>query len=230
MGRRALGAGAILLCMSDRDTDLTTEEKRGVPWREALRRLEEGNARYRTGEGSLRDYTAGRAERAAAQYPFAAVLGCADSRVAPELAFDQGPGDLFVVRVAGNLVDDYGLASLEYAVRYLGVSLVVVLGHSSCGAVAAAGQVHRDKAELPGALPGLVAGIEPAVQPLLDERPDTSVDDLLEQLVAANVDHNVAALERENPVLSPERQAGRLAIVGATYDIKTGEISFQRDS
>lgn len=215
--------------MSDRDTELSTDDTRGVPWQEALRRLKEGNARYRAGEGSLRDYTAGRADRAAAQYPFAAVLGCADSRVAPELAFDQGPGDLFVVRVAGNLVDDYGLASLEYAVRYLGVSLIVVLGHSGCGAVAAAGQVHRDKAELPGSLPDLVAGIKPAVQGLLDDQPQESVDDLLPTLVQANVDHNVTSLERENPVLSPEREAGRLAIVGATYEIKEGKIVFRHD-
>ncbi|MFX0538333.1 carbonic anhydrase [Ornithinimicrobium sp. Y1847] len=207
--------------------ELTTEEKRGVDPAEAEQRLREGNARYVAGESSLRDYTAGRAERAAAQYPFAAVLSCADSRVAPELAFDQGPGDLFVVRVAGNLVDDYGLASLEYAVKYLGVSLIVVLGHSGCGAVKAAGEVYRDKAEVPGALPGLIAGIKPAVVDILDRESSSSVDDLIDELVAANVDHNVAALEGESPVLAPRREAAELSIVGATYDIKSGAISFR---
>jgi carbonic anhydrase len=112
---------------------------------------------------ALRDFSAGRAERTKSQYPISAVLSCADSRVAPEFAFDQGPGDLFVVRLAGNFANDDGLASLEYAVKFLGVPLVMVLGHSNCGAIGAAIKVVDDNAELPGHLPGLVQSIKLAV-------------------------------------------------------------------
>jgi carbonic anhydrase len=98
------------------------------------------------------------------QFPIAAILSCADSRVAPEFAFDQGPGDLFVVRLAGNFANDDGLASLEYAVKFLGVPLVLVLGHSNCGAVSSAIRVVEDNAEPPGHLPGLVQSIKPAVE------------------------------------------------------------------
>jgi carbonic anhydrase len=111
----------------------------------ALSLLMKGNVRYVANRPTHRDFSAGRAERTKSQYPIAAVLSCSDSRVAPEFAFDQGPGDLFVVRVAGNFANEDGLASFEYAVKFLGVPLVVVLGHSNCGAVDAvenAGQLH----------------------------------------------------------------------------------------
>lgn len=103
----------------------------------ALERLMAGNARYAANAMQRQDFSAGRAARVTAQFPIAAILSCSDSRVAPELAFDQGPGDLFIVRLAGNFVDDDGLASLEYAVKFLGVPLLMVLGHTNCGAVAA---------------------------------------------------------------------------------------------
>ncbi len=100
----------------------------------ALQRLMQGNERYAANAPDHKDYSAGRAARVSAQFPIAAILSCADSRVSSELAFDQGPGDLFVVRLAGNFLDDDGLASLEYAVRFLDVPLLMVLGHSNCGA------------------------------------------------------------------------------------------------
>src|SRR4029077_5997837 len=96
-----------------------------------------------------------------AQFPIAAILSCSDSRLAPELAFDQGPGDIFVVRVAGNFVNIDGLASMEFAVKVLGVPLIMVLGHSNCGAIASAVKVVMDRAELPGHLPELIKSIEP---------------------------------------------------------------------
>jgi carbonic anhydrase len=99
-----------------------------IPPAEALERLMQGNARYAANEPNERDFSAGRAERAKAQFPIAAVLGCSDSRVVPDLVFDQGPGDVFVVRVAGNIVNTDGLASFEYAVEILGVPLLMVLG------------------------------------------------------------------------------------------------------
>jgi carbonic anhydrase len=105
------------------------------------------------------------------QYPIAAILGCSDSRVAPELAFDQGPGDLFVMRVAGNIVTTDLLASLEYGIQFLGAPLVMVLGHTGCGAVDAAIKVLKTKAVLPGHLPELIAAIKPAGSPRRRRRP-----------------------------------------------------------
>ena len=131
----------------------------------ALYRLMAGNVRYVANKPKYRDFSAGRAERVSSQFPIAAVLSCADSRVAPEFAFDQGPGDLFVVRLAGNFANDDGLATLEYAVKYLDVPLVLVFGHSNCGAVAAAIKMLTDNAALPGHLPGLVHSIKPASKP-----------------------------------------------------------------
>ena len=123
---------------------------------DALKRLMDGNARYAANTPNERDFSSGRAARVQAQYPIATILSCADSRVAPEFAFDQGPGDLFVLRVAGNIVNPDLLASLEYGAEFLGVPLVMVLGHTGCGAVDAAIKVLKAKAVLPGHLPGLI--------------------------------------------------------------------------
>ena len=105
----------------------------------------EGNARYAANAPNERDFSAGRAARAGAQFPIAAILSCSDSRVVPDLVFDQSPGDLFVVRLAGNFLDDDGLASLEYAVKFLSAPLLVVVGHTNCGAVAAAVKVVTER-------------------------------------------------------------------------------------
>ena len=104
---------------------------------DALKRMMDGNGRYASNQPTSKDFSAGRAARATAQYPVAAVLGCADSRVSPELVFDQAPGDIFTVRVAGNYQTVDNLASLEYAVAVLGAPLIMVLGHANCGAVSA---------------------------------------------------------------------------------------------
>src|SRR6478736_648206 len=130
---------------------------------DALKRLVDGNARYAANALNERDYSAGRAARVQGQYPFAQILSCSDSRVSPELLFDQGPGELFVMRVAGNIVTPDLLASLEYGAQFLGAPLIMVLGHSGCGAVDAAIKVLKAKAVLPGHLPALIRGIKPAV-------------------------------------------------------------------
>ncbi len=172
MSRRNLMAGgAALLAASalpfafaraDQPVSLTPPQNSMSP-AEALDRLMQGNARYVAGETECKDFSIGRAERAGAQYPIVGVLSCSDSRVSPELLFEQGPGDIFVVRVAGNFVNQDGLASMEYAVKILGVPLLMVLGHTNCGAISAAVKVVTEHAELPGHLPELVASIEPAV-------------------------------------------------------------------
>jgi len=192
-----------------------------IPPSESFKRLMEGNARYAANSPNQRDFSSGRAARTEGQYPIAAILSCADSRVAPELAFDQGPGDLFVVRVAGNIVTTNLLASLEYGVQFLGVPLIMVLGHSRCGAVDAAIKVLKSKAALPGHLPELVASIKPAV--IVAER--TQSGDLLDNAIAENVRRQVGKLKNSPPVIASFYASKKIDIVGGVYDLATGKIS-----
>ncbi len=188
---------------------------------DALKRIMDGNARYAANAPNERDFSSGRAARVQAQYPIAAVLSCADSRVAPEFAFDQGPGDLFVVRVAGNVVSPDLLASLEYGVQFLGVPLIMVLGHSGCGAVDAAIKVLKAKAVLPGHLPELITAIKPAV--IVAER--TQSGDLLDNAIAENVRRQVLRLKNSPPVVQKLYAGKKIDIVGGVYDLATGKIA-----
>jgi len=187
----------------------------------ALERLMAGNARYAANTMQRQDFSAGRAARVSVQYPIAAILSCADSRVAPELAFDQGPGDLFVVRLAGNFVSDDGLASLEYAVRFLGVPLLMVLGHTNCGAVAAAVKVVTERAELPGHLPELINSIKPAVIAAHGRHPS----DLVAASIEENVKLNVKRMRDDAPILSKALAAKKIATVGGIYELATGKVT-----
>jgi carbonic anhydrase len=187
----------------------------------ALQRLVAGNARYAAGGAQCIDASLGRAARVAVQYPIAAIVSCSDSRVVPELAFDQGPGDLFLVRVAGNFINEDGLASLEYSVAMLGVPLIVVLGHGNCGAVSAAIKVIKDNAVLPGHLPELIDAIKPAVIAAEASHPS----DLLAAAIKENVRRNVAHLQEAKPILSEKIAAGKLAIAGGVYDLASGKIA-----
>jgi carbonic anhydrase len=187
---------------------------------EALDRLMQGNARYAANEPLERDFSAGRAARAESQFPIAAILGCSDSRVVPDLLFDQSPGSLFVVRLAGNFLDDDGFASLEYAVHFLGAPLVMVLGHTNCGAVAAAVKVVKEHAELPGHLPELIKSIEPAVIAAHGRHPS----DLLAAAIEENVRLNVKRLIDDAPIMSDALAAKKIAVSGGIYDIATGKV------
>lgn len=187
----------------------------------ALARIMDGNARYVANAPRQRDFAAGRAARAQGQYPIASILSCADSRVAPELVFDQAPGDLFVVRVAGNVVDMDLLASLEYGVQFLGSPLIVVLGHSSCGAVDAALKVVQTKAELPGHLPELIAAIKPAAVVATRLAPKATLD----YAIAENVRRQVARLEASPPIVQKFHREKKIDIVGGVYDIATGKVT-----
>jgi carbonic anhydrase len=187
----------------------------------ALQRLQEGNARYAANAPNERDFSSGRAARAQAQYPIAAILSCADSRVVPDLVFDQSPGELFVVRVAGNVVSPDLLASLEYGVQFLGVPLIVVVGHSGCGAVDAAIKVLKTSAQLPGHLPDLIRAIKPAV--VVAEK--TQAGTLLDNAIAENVRRQVARLKGAAPVVQKAYGDKRIDIVGGVYDIATGKIT-----
>ncbi len=187
---------------------------------DALKRLMDGNARYAANAPNERDFSSGRAARVQGQYPIAAILSCADSRVAPELLFDQSPGDLFVVRVAGNIVTPDLLASIEYGLQFLGAPLIVVLGHTSCGAVDAAIKVLKTKAVLPGHLPELVAAIKPAVV-VADK---TKAGNLLDDAIVENVKRQVVRLKNSPPVVQKLYASKKIDIVGGVYDLGTGKV------
>jgi len=188
---------------------------------EALHRLLQGNARYRKNHMNVRDFAAGRAVRVAAHRPIASILSCSDARVAPEFLFDQAPGDLFVVRVAGNVLTDEGLASLEYAAQFLGSPLVFVLGHRGCGAIEATIKTVHDKASLPGHLPGLIDRLKPAVLAAEAAHPEN----LLNAAIAENVRRTSEAVATAQPLLSAMVASGKVTVTGGVYDIATGGVS-----
>src|SRR5438270_6575387 len=216
---------------------------------EAMSRLKEGNGRYTNGNQqhpheSIEDRTyvatnsyenAGmtflgmtaaqaaerRAELTKSQHPFAIIVSCSDSRVPPEIVFDQGLGDLFVLRVAGNVIDDHSLGSIEYAVNHLAVRLIVVLGHQRCGAVKAAKETIAAKAEAPAHIQSLVPAIQPAV--------DATAKGDLEATVRENVKNVVQALRSSAPVLKAKVDSGELKVVGAYYSLDTGSVAFPEE-
>lgn len=181
----------------------------------ALDKLIAGNQRYVTGQ-LVHHHQSGNRMRAIAssQHPFAIILGCADSRVPPEIVFDQGLGDLFVIRVAGNILDDAILGSIEYAVEELGTSLVLVLGHERCGAVAATVK----HAAVLGHISTLLNAIQPAVDRAQDEP-----GDLLDNAVRANIRLVVEQLQSSMPVAELV-QHNRLKVVGAQYKLEHGAV------
>ncbi|HEX2529018.1 MAG TPA: carbonic anhydrase [Geminicoccus sp.] len=205
----------------DLDDSVLAPPPNAIPADAALQRLMDGNARYAANRSTQMDYSAGRAARAKAQYPIAGIVSCADSRVAPELAFDQAPGELFVVRLAGNFVNQDGLASLEYGVEVLGIPLLMVLGHSGCGAVDATIKVIQDRIELPGHLPDLVAALKPGVQRAIDRKPDA----LLDAAILENVRYNMERLEDATPIVAEHVASGKVQVVGGVYDIATGKVT-----
>jgi carbonic anhydrase len=182
---------------------------------EALNRLKAGNERFVSNKDSTsKPGAARRAETAAGQNPFATIVGCADSRTAPEIVFDQGIGDLFVIRTAGNLVDDYALGSIEYAVEHLGVRLIVVLGHERCGAVTAA----LASASAPGHINALVRDIQPAVTATKGKEGDKLANAIHEN------DAAVAAKIRKQAQLGD--LGAQVQIVEAYYDLDTGKVEW----
>jgi carbonic anhydrase len=186
----------------------------------ALQRLMEGNARYVRNQIDVKDFSAGRAARAQAQYPIAAILSCADSRVAPEFIFDRDPGELFVCRVAGNYMNVDILASLEYGVEVLGAPLIMVLGHTNCGAVKAVLQYEKDRKPLPGHLQMLLDAVSPGVAEAMRQGPTDQLDHAIE----ANVRHNAQRIRQAHPVIAKAVDEKRLDVVSAVYELATGEV------
>lgn len=185
----------------------------------ALERLMQGNRRYVEGVTRRHDFKHEREALTAGQNPFAGILGCADSRVSPELAFDTSRGDLFVCRVAGNIANVDAIASFEYAIVILHTPLLVVLGHGSCGAVDATIKSVKDGTTLPGHLPSLVESISPAVKAVLD-RPGNTLDEAIKQ----NVTLNVGRLKSATPIISQAVDEKKVRIVGATYNLANGRV------
>jgi carbonic anhydrase len=179
-----------------------------------------GNARFASGQPLCLPATARRAELANGQAPFAAVLGCSDSRVPVEAIFDHNPGDIFAVRVAGNFVDDAGLGSLEYAVAVLKSSLVLVLGHSNCGAVSSAVKYVKEGTVAPGHIQGIVQAIAPAAKAVKGEHGDWMANTVVE-----NVRMNMAALTARSTILADAVKAGTITIHGGVYDLHSGKVT-----
>lgn len=188
---------------------------------DALRRIMAGNARYQANKTATRDFAVGRAARVVTHRPVASILSCSDARVGPEFLFDQGPGDLFVVRVAGNILEEEGLASLEYAAQFLNSPLIFVLGHSNCGAVDAAIKVVKDNAALPGHLPGLIDQVKPAVIAAQKTQPAN----LLAASIVENVKLTVQHVTSAPPMLADMVSGGKVKVAGGVYDIATGKVS-----
>jgi carbonic anhydrase len=192
---------------------------------DALQRLRDGNRRFVAGErGDANSVSeARRAELVGGQNPFAAIVACSDSRVPVELLFDQGLGDLFVIRVAGNIVAPSQIGSVEFAAAKLGTRLVVVLGHSNCGAVDAALQdIASAGATASPNLRAIVDSIRPALEPLVAGKGEID----LAEAVAANVRQSVVRLREGSDILQDMANSGDIMIVGAEYSIESGEVEF----
>lgn len=199
---------------------LTAQEHHSMNGEASIEKLTEGNGRYVSGNTIHPNQDDGRrGEVAGGQNPFAVIVGCADSRVPPEILFDQGLGDLFVIRIAGNIVDDIGIGSIEYAVEHLGTPLVVVLGHERCGAVGAAVK----GGEIPGHIKAIVDQIQPAV-----DKAKALDGDVTENAIKFNVEAVVEKLKASTPIISHLIEEGHLTIVGARYDLDDGKVTFYK--
>ena len=198
-----------------------------IPADQALQRLQDGNRRFsqQVRDGGSRPSEAPRLTQR--QRPFATILGCSDARVPAEMVFDQGLGDLFVIRVAGNIVEPSQIGSVEFAAAKLGARLVVVLGHSSCGAILAT----LEELEHPGNgmsphLGSIIQKVKPSVEPLLSTDLRNNREELIRQAVIANVRASVDHLQSGSRMLRQMLEDEGLMIVGAEYSLETGEVDF----
>ncbi|MCC5645550.1 carbonic anhydrase [Nostoc sp. CHAB 5824] len=197
--------------------DIHPDNPNPVSPNEAIRRLLDGNQRFIHQKRQYPDQSLERLRLVAkAQYPFAAILGCADSRVPAEIVFDQGLGDLFVVRVAGNVVSDTVIGSLEYSTTVLGSQLIVVLGHKRCGAVAEA--IKNEP--LSGRIGLIIEGIKPSI-----ERIKLRTGDNIQDAVIANIQYQTEKLQESSTILAKLLREGKLKIIGACYDIDNGKVN-----
>ena len=197
--------------------------------RQALERLREGNRRFASDQGAGRSLTSQvrRYEVAEGQEPFAIILGCSDSRVPAEIVFDQGLGDLFVIRVAGNIVAPSQIGSVEFAASNFGTQLVVVLGHSMCGAVLATlVEMQRPTQDQSPNLRSIVGRIRPAIEALPAATAHTGRDELVPRSIRANVLASVNHLRHGSQILEQLIRSDRLVVVGSEYSLESGLVDF----
>jgi carbonic anhydrase len=203
---------------------LATSATPGISADEALRTLKAGNARFM--EGKLQHPHQDRARRALTaaqgQHPLATVLTCSDSRAPAEIIFDQGIGDIFVIRIAGNVAATDEIGSMEYAVDHLATPLVVVLGHSQCGAVTAV----VDNTKLPPNIANLVAPIQPAVDKARAANPQAAKEVLLKAAITDNVWQALEDMLRQSPIIREKVRGNQVQVVGALYDLDSGQIQW----
>jgi carbonic anhydrase len=196
---------------------------------DSLQRLREGNARFTSDTRSVAALLSqlNRDKHAAGQRPFAIILTCSDSRVPAEMIFDQGIGDLFVIRVAGNVVAPSLIGSVEFAAATFGTQLVVVMGHSGCGAVKATLDVIRANVDAPTAnIRDIVDRIRPAVETLVEFGANSDQAAVMEAAIRANVRHSASHLRHGSRLLEELVQQGKVAVVGAEYDLVSGRVEF----
>ncbi len=223
----ALGALLSSLIFSSSAADLPAPNQKSATVADtpddALTALKKGNERFASGRPSYpHEGAARRAALVSGQHPIATVLACSDSRVPPELLLDEGIGDLFVVRVIGNIGGADEVGSIEYGVEHLGTPLLVVLGHSQCGAVTAA-VTH---AEVHGSIPRLLAHITPAVKAARRTHPRLKGSELISEAVRINVFQSIKELLKRSEIIRSQIRDGKLKVVGAIYDIQTGRVNW----
>lgn len=203
-----------------------------IPAEEALTQLVEGNVRFVSDEHFSESYSYERQRMGivGSQSPFAIILGCSDSRVPLEIVFDQGLGDLFVIRVAGNIAAHSQIGSMEYAVSQLDVRLVVVLGHTRCGAILASlnESIHHTVG-LTSGLKSLISRIQPSVEAVIGQTNETSSDVLVDKIMKRNVEATVDTLRTKSPILTHYQRHKGLSIIGAQYSLETGRVEFYDD-
>jgi carbonic anhydrase len=219
------GASSLSLDAQDatRSSTLTKELRDQMTPDQVLEELRRGNERFRAGQMIPRDYRAQQRSTAEGQFPMAAILGCVDSRVPAEIIFDAGIGDTFTARIAGNIVDDDLLGSLEFACAVAGAKLVVLFGHTACGAVKGA----IDDVEM-GNLTGLLARIKPAITTTTSFHGEKSSKNpaYVDAVARANVRLGIENIRRRSPILDDLEQKGTIRILGAMYDLSTGTVQF----
>jgi carbonic anhydrase len=190
---------------------------------EALALLMDGNRRHQEGKLELRNYSPLAEHPGRGQQPFAAIIGCADSRVSPTLIFDVNRGNIFSSKIAGNTIDSGTLGSTEFAVKVLGVKLVMVLGHTKCGAVGAAIEVAGGSASYPSDEYGAIAEVIDRIVPTISDLPRDERTE--ETCVRLNASAQAAEIASRGPIIKPAVDEGQIAVVAAVYDIETGAIS-----
>lgn len=189
---------------------------------QALQMLKDGNARFVSGKELNRNLMQQVKETSKGQYPYAVILSCIDSRASSELVFDQGMGDIFNARIAGNIVDEDVLGSMEFSCKVMGSKLIVVLGHTSCGAIKGA----CDKVEM-GNLTSLLKKIEPVAASIKNEGDRSSKNhEFVEEVSKENVIHSIKDIKEKSPILKEMIDKGEVKIVGGMYDIETGVVTF----